>query len=297
MRPIGLDVKRPCWHIRLSDPSEEVISRCEYMVCDSCVVGLEVGTKTERQHIQSVWYWKSQKTKKQILKMFKPEDGKSYYIEPMIAAWDKNATYCSKESEIRREGEGPQQGERNDLTTLKRHIDEGGSLEECYDINYSSMVRYGKGIKEYYDTKRRKVHRTEMTRGYWLWGPTGVGKSHRAFKDYDESTHYIKSVSEGDVKWWDGYVGQETVIINEFRGQIPYAELLDIIDKWPKVLSRRGREPCQLLAKRVIITSCMPPEKVYRKQEQKDDSIEQLLRRLEVYNIDSKNSHPLLELK
>lgn len=297
MRPIADDVKRPCWHIRFSNPSEEMISRCEYMMCDSCVVGLEVGSKTERPHIQSVWYWANQKTKSQLKKMFKPEEGKSYYIEPMIRPWDKNAAYCSKESEIRRQGEGPtNQGQRTDLLALKDHIDEGGTWEECYNVHFPSMIRYERGLQNYYDLKRQHVHRTEMTKGIWLWGKTGTGKSHRIYKNYDIRTHYIKSVSKKEVDWWDNYAGQRIVVINEFRGQIEYAELLDILDKWPKVVSRRGRQPCQFISQKVLISSCKPPERVYCQQVHQEDSIDQLMRRLEVVHIKDKSDHPLLDL-
>ena len=57
-----------------------------------------------------------------------------------------------------------------------------------------------------------------------------------------------------DNDWQDGYTGQETVIINDFRGGIKYAVLLQLIDKWPAFVSRRGREPAPFLAKHVIIT-------------------------------------------
>ena len=66
-----------------------------------------------------------------------------------------------------------------------------------------------------------------------------------------------------DGGWWDGYTGQETVIINEFRGGIAYSELLDLLDKYPKTVRRRCREPVPFLAKRVIITSVLQPKEVY----------------------------------
>ena len=74
------------------------------------------------------------------------------------------------------------------------------------------------------------------------------------------------------------------MIINEFRGKIPYNELLEMIDKWPYHIRRRGREPAPFLAKHIIITSSMTPAQVYWRREA-EDKLDQLLRRIEVVHL------------
>jgi hypothetical protein len=118
-----------------------------------------------------------------------------------------------------------------------------------------------------------------MTKAEWIYGSTGTGKSHYAFNNYSPDTHYLYPNDGG---WWDGYTGQEIVIINEFRGGIMYSELLELLDKWPKTVRRRGREPVPFLAKLVIITSSLHPKNIYQGVLEKDDSIDQLLRRIKV---------------
>jgi hypothetical protein len=85
-----------------------------------------------------------------------------------------------------------------------------------------------------------------------------------------------------DKGWWDGYTGQETVILNEFRGQMLFSELLDLVDKFPKTVKIRNREPRPFLAKRLLVTSSMKPELVYSGVLEKSDNIDQLFRRFEI---------------
>jgi len=126
--------------------------------------------------------------------------------------------------------------------------------------------QYGRTMDRLEDIALRQKFRTMMTRAYWYTGPSMAGKSHKVFENYSPDTHYVKPLGEADCKWWDGYTGQETVIFNEFRGQIPFAEMLDLMDKWPKTVSRRGRAPVPFLAKTILIASIRMPRDVYVNQ-------------------------------
>lgn len=46
-------------------------------------------------------------------------------------------------------------------------------------------------------------------RGIWIYGPPGTGKTHRA------RTRYGKVYLKPQNKWWDGYQGEETVVIDD----------------------------------------------------------------------------------
>jgi len=172
------------------------------------------------------------------------------------------------------------QGERTDLTTMRNKLVAGETTAD--DILWNqpeSYHQYGRTLSKLEDLVFRKKFRTEMTQGIWLHGPTGTGKSHEALSNYNPETHYLWKLD--DKGWQDGYIGQETVIINEFRGSIPYNTLLEMVDKWPYFVPRRGREPAPFLAKTVIITSSLAPDVVYHNR-QAEDSLEQFNRRFKV---------------
>lgn len=67
-------------------------------------------------------------------------------------------------------------------------------------------------------------------------GPTGTGKSRRAWEEATELA-YVKNPR---TKWWDGYKGEENVIIDEFRGGIDIAYLLIWLDRYPCRVEIKG---------------------------------------------------------
>lgn len=176
----------------------------------------------------------------------------------------------------------PEQGARKDLRELCEGILSGDkSVDEICVSDPWMFHLYGRTLNKAEDLMMRKLFRTKMTQGIWLHGETGGGKSHAAFKDFHPDTHYVWP---NDGKWWDSYKQQEVVIINDFRGEIPYNTLLQLLDKWPMNVARRNREPMPFLSKKIIITSSLPPHAVYNRR-QEEDNIAQLLRRIEVIEL------------
>lgn len=251
--------------------------------------GNEICPDTGRPHHQLFLYFHnlksfSNKNLNKIGDMFGPVHCN---VEPMRGNFVHNEAYCSKEGSLIEFGEAPKQGCRNDLVECKDKILKGSLTPEDVIIeNPEFYHKYGRTMEKIHTIALRKKFRSWMTKGEWICGPSGIGKSHYAFKDYNPDTHYIKNIND---EWWDGYVGQETVIINEFRGQITFSELLDLVDKWPKTVKQRNREPVPFLARKVIITSIMEPKDVYRNLCE-TEKWSQFERRFKIINLDQKYS-------
>lgn len=241
--------------------------------------GLETCPTTGRMHHQGWICFTSQIScsTKSICKIAKLLG--NAHVEPMFGSLQSNNEYCSKEATLKKFGDEPKQGDRSDLKNVITRIRDGETTAEqiCLeDPVYFHM--YGRTIQKAEDIHLRKRFRQWQTKGIWYYGNTGAGKSHLAFEGYSPDTHYSKPLQD---HWWDGYTGQRVVILNEFRGEISFSELLSLVDKWPHSVPRRNREPAPFLAELVIVTSALHPQEVWKKRGV-SDSMDQLYRRFDV---------------
>lgn len=93
---------------------------------------------------------------------------------------------------------------------------------------------------------------------YVYWGRTGAGKSRLA---WDEAT-FDAYPKDPNTKFWDGYVGQQHVVIDEFRGSISISHLLRWFDRYPVIVEIKGSS-CVFKAEKIWITSNLSPDDWY----------------------------------
>ena len=244
------------------------------------IIGKETCPSTNRKHWQGYVEFKNPYTLNSIKKLFKDD---KIHVEARKGSARQASDYCKKEGNFKEYGTISKQGERTDLDRLKDEIlTEGLKVDDIVIDNPTMYHQYGRTLHKIEDLKMRKIFRTEQTKGIWYWGETGVGKSHKAFEGYTPDTHYVWQYEQSG--WQDGYCQQETVIMNEFRGQVKYSELLELLDKWPYSVKRRHREPMPFTSKLIIITSSMHPKDIYTNIDAKD-SLKQLYRRCDIIEI------------
>ena len=189
-------------------------------------------------------------------------------------------------------GELSNQGARTDLLAVRDRILDGSTTVDDLCVESPALVhQYGRTLDRLETIRLRRQNRSWMTKGTWLYGPTGVGKSHAAFDGYTNETHYLWNTQ---TKWQDGYKGQPIVVINDYRGEIPYNLLLQMVDKWPFNIERRGREVVPFLAREIIITSSLTPQQIYCNRE-REDSLEQMLRRFTITHLTPESAHKCSE--
>lgn len=146
------------------------------------------------------------------------------------------------------------QGQRNDLLTVKRALDAGASEEELVEEHFVQCARHMRFFRDYRRIKARQ--RSWKSHVVVLWGPTGTGKSRYATENYPGA--YWKP--QGD--WWDGYEGQETVVIDEFYGWLSYSIMLRLLDRYPLIVGTKGGH-ANFAPRTIVITSNRHPIEWY----------------------------------
>lgn len=191
--------------------------------------------------------------------------------EPRRGAHRDAHAYCSKEDT---RVEGPffvgvephlEPGKRNDLLSIKRAMDEEKSEREIAEDDelFPVWARHPRLYARYKMVKRDN-ERNWPTLTTVYWGAPGVGKSRRARDEGGPDAFWLpKPNSSTGALWWDGYDGQEVVIIDEFYGWISRDLLCRLCDRYPLVVQTKGGAT-PFLAKRIIITSNTPPGGWYR---------------------------------
>ena len=188
-----------------------------------------------------------------------------------------NRAYCTKEdtrepgTEPWEHGDVPRQGERSDLAGLAEAIKDGVTEQEIAEKFPGDVIRYHRGIsylRGLYEEPRRW-----KTNVFWWYGPTGTGKSFEANQRFPEA--YWKM---GCNKWWDGYRGEHSVIIDDYRRDLcTFAELLRLLDCYPYRVEYKGGT-CHFRARDVVITTPLDPRSTWAGRTEED--LQQLIRRI-----------------
>lgn len=169
------------------------------------------------------------------------------------------------------------QGKRTDIDQFVEALETGASMRSTALSQPSTYVKYHKGFHALRNMMLEPRMLDANPQVIWLHGPTGYGKTRDAYTKYwPDEPHYVWRPSNGN--WWDGYDGESKVIMDEFRGQMPWADLLGLLDR------NEFRAPVKggfvhIQADKFVITSPFAPEDVYRSDD-RVDRVAQLIRRI-----------------
>jgi len=201
------------------------------MPCNWMIVGRETG-EGGTPHLQGACLLSQQMS----LSAIKRTRGFSRaHIEQMRGSPADNKEYCSKEDPAPFEkGEMPKPGKRNDLNDIATRIIDGQSLRQlAEDVEGAvAIIKYHKGL-----TALRSMQtptRTEPPTVLWLYGATGTGKTRSAVnfaERYPCPDGYWMSLDSG--QWFDGYMGQRVVILDDYRTSFcKFSMLLRLLDRY-----------------------------------------------------------------
>lgn len=176
--------------------------------------------------------------------------------------------YCKKEptrvSGPWEVGEDHGQGHRSDLSNVAQEILEGRTLVDIAMAHPSSFIRYHRGIERCLGLIGPRPRVDWQIEVIVLWGDPGSGKSYTARHQYPNAYEWMPQ--RGQQIWWDGYQGEDTILIDEFANNFPYHYALRLLDT-PGMRAETKGGTLILYPRRIVITSMASPEKWWPNQE------------------------------
>jgi len=167
--------------------------------------------------------------------------GDGTHLEPRRGTRDQARDYCRKDGDVFEWGEFDGMTKEN---LFKQPIP---YIKENYPEFY---CRYYKGLEKLNIDKGPKWRDVEVV---ILWGPTGTGKTRQVMEQ--DSVYKI----DPPYKWWDGYEGEEILLIDDYREHaIERGFLLNLLDGYRLRLETKGSHTWALWRKVYITTNYDP---------------------------------------
>lgn len=240
--------------------------------------GDEVCSTTGRPHKQAFVCFKTSVRFAHVKKLYP-----TAHIEVMAGLLEHNEKYCSKEGSYHEYGVKPK---------TKRQIGHLGAQywQEQVDLAKKDpslcdpklqITHFNNLQKIHLNAQVKSMHSLEACCGLWYYGEAGSGKTTAARTQYPDA--YIKDLT----KWWDGYDGQEVVIMDDMD---PFHKdlskyLKDWADKWPFRAEMKGASRL-IRPKLFIVTSQYHYNEIFQDKE----TLEALDRRYIVTKFNKKNN-------
>lgn len=200
------------------------------------------------------------------------------HIEVAAGSTKSNREYCSKGGDFAEFGEPPAQGggTRDELARKFRDaVSEGHSgIAGFADEEPGTWYYSGHNLLRNHIAIQRPIDRPDI-HVLWLFGDPGVGKSRRAHEMYPHA--YVK---EPRTKWWNGYLLEKEVIIDDFGpGGIDINHLLRWFDRYKCLVENKGGM-IPLFADKFVVTSNFHPCNIFKFGDELNPQLPALERRI-----------------
>lgn len=230
------DLQSRGWCLTINNPNKEDMDKLEMLSVKDTVLylsaQLEVGV-LNTQHIQAYIEWRSPLRFSVVKNMFSRA-----HIENRCGTPFEAFEYClklvgrSKDYWSVTSESVPKisYSKKLDWYELCRQISTLYEFKKRYEYLYIKNQKY---IHTYYlDVFRAPVKRDLEV--IVLFGNSGIGKTSYVY-DLEEDL-YVKDHTQ----WWDGYLGQSVVLIDEYSGQWPIEYLLKVLQGFRMHLQVKG---------------------------------------------------------
>ncbi len=189
------------------------------------------------------------------------------HFEKMVARFDVARDYCAKDGPLVEFGICPitpkEKGvlEKNKWQTILMYAKAG--RQDDLELEYPKIaIAHYRTFKLMAKDNLLAPQDLHEPVGIWIWGEPGVGKSYRARHEYPGA--YLKMYN----KWWDGYQGQDNVIMDEMELEGAFmGHLLKVwADEYSFITEAKGTAMV-IRPKKFIITSNYSIDQVFQETE------------------------------
>uniref|UniRef100_UPI004047F3F8 hypothetical protein n=1 Tax=Flavobacterium sp. TaxID=239 RepID=UPI004047F3F8 len=241
------------WCFTLNNYTEEQYETLLNVDCTYIIIGKEIAPETGTPHLQGFISFNKTKRLAACRKIMQA------HWTACTGTAEQNRNYCLKNDNYEERGELPmnrkQQAEYQKdryAAVIQSAID--GTAKEEFPREY---LVYHNAIEKIHAKHKKPKHRHDI-KIYVYWGQTRTGKSRLADELAGENA-YRKSPRS---IFWQGYQGEENVIIDEFRGGIDISHMLRWFDRYPVTVEIKGSST-PLCAINFWITSNIHPREWY----------------------------------
>lgn len=155
--------------------------------------------------------------------------------------------------------------QRSDLKALVEAIHNGttNSQLQMDDALRHIYFKYQKHTRTYRATMLKSSVSLVMNVSVGvIWGDPGTGKSYYALTQYPDA--YTPIITKNGTLWFDNYTGQDTLILDDYNGEIQLRDFKRLTDNYKMMLPIKGGTTWKAWST-VIITSNYAPNTWYNK--------------------------------
>lgn len=194
------------------------------------VVQSEICPKSQKFHWQGYIQMFNQCRMRKIKLLF---NYMGLHLELARGSAEQNRAYCTKiksaEGQVFEFGKAVSQGFRSDLESIKKCLDDGGTMEQVANDHFGDYVRYRSNLQSYKNICDKKLRSKRRTvQGILKIGPTGTGKTTGTLDEYGDENVFVMCFN--GTEWWDGYEGEKIILIDDYNNDIKINRLLQLMN-------------------------------------------------------------------
>jgi len=287
------------WVFTINNPAEDKPFKDRWNLTTTgasyLVYGVEYAPTTGTKHLQGFIYFENARTFSSVKNILthNPHLEGVFDIASTIL-YTKKGPHCQWDSALK--DESPFYGMEAvvyEFGTPPKTAKQKGEQEKARWDNILSCAKQGRFSEidsktqivycrqlEYVFTKNLAKQRVDpesvCKKHIWLYGDTGTGKSYAARTKYPDA--YLKTCN----KWWDNYLGQDVVIMDEFS---PVHNVLGYhlklwADVWEFACEGKGVQFPRIRPKLLVVTSNYHPKDIWMDP----NDLDPILRRFTLYH-------------